>query len=63
LPAVDIISGRAMIQGNYFKDAIGTAIHTGPNTDRVMIMGNQLTGNALSLQGPQPLTLEANNMR
>ncbi len=59
LPAVDIIAGRAMLQGNFFKDGTGTAIHIGAATDRVMIMGNELTGNALSLQGTK--TLSANN--
>jgi hypothetical protein len=59
LPAIDIISGRAMLQGNYFKDGTATAIHVGAGTDRGMIMANELAGNTLSLQGPK--TLSANN--
>lgn len=59
LPAIDILGGRAMLQANYFKDGTGTAIHVGASTDRVMIIANELGGNALSLQGPK--TLSANN--
>jgi hypothetical protein len=59
LPAIDIISGRAMLQGNFFKDGTATAIHVGASTDRVMITANELAGNTLSLQGPK--TLSANN--
>jgi len=58
-PAINILAGRAMIQANYFTDHIGTAIHVGPGTDRVMIIGNELARNSLSLEGP--LTLSANN--
>ncbi len=57
--AIDVIDGRAMVHDNYFQDAIGIAIHVGPNTDRVMITGNELVGNTMQLQGP--LTLSANN--
>jgi hypothetical protein len=59
LPAIDIISGRAMLQGNFFKDGTATAIHIGASTDRVMIIANELDGNTLSLQGTK--TLSANN--
>jgi hypothetical protein len=59
LPAIDIITGRAMLQGNFFKDGTATAIHVGIGTDRVMIIANELAGNTLSLQGPK--TLSANN--
>ena len=59
LPAIDILAGRAMLQGNYFKDGTATAIHVGASTDRVMIMANELAGNTLSLQGSK--TLSANN--
>ena len=59
LPAIDIVAGRAMLQANFFKDNIGTAIHVGAASDRVMIMGNELAGNTLSLQGTR--TLSANN--
>jgi hypothetical protein len=58
-PAIAILQGRAVLQGNYFTDNLGTAIHVGPAANRVMILGNMLAGNALSLQGPN--TLNANN--
>jgi hypothetical protein len=48
-----------MVHDNYFKDLIGTAIHVGTNTDRVMISNNELVGNTLFLEGPRTLT--ANN--
>ncbi|HEY5914982.1 MAG TPA: glycosyl hydrolase family 28-related protein [Verrucomicrobiae bacterium] len=59
VPAVAILAGRAILQGNYFTDNVGTAILVGPATDRVMITGNELAGNGLSLLGPR--TLSANN--
>lgn len=59
MPAIAILAGRAIIQGNYFTDTIGTAIRVGPAADRVMILGNMLTGNVLSLSGTNTLT--ANN--
>jgi len=59
LPAIEILNGRAMIQANFFKDIIGVAIHVGRATDRVMIIGNELVGNTLWLEGP--ITLSANN--
>ncbi len=58
-PAVAILAGRAILQGNYFTDSIGTAIRVGPATDRVMILGNMLSGNVMSLSGTN--TLSANN--
>jgi hypothetical protein len=58
-PAVNIISGRAIIQGNYFTDNVGVAIRVGPTTDRVMILGNMLVGNSVNLSGPN--TTSANN--
>jgi hypothetical protein len=59
-PAVDILAGRAMIHDNYFEDVIGTAIHIGPNTDRVMISNNALTGNTIQNNGGS-LTVLSNN--
>lgn len=59
LPAVDIVSGRAVIQGNYFTDSVGTAIRVRSTTDRVMVLGNMLVGNSVVLSGPR--TLSANN--
>ena len=58
-PAVNIISGRAIIQGNYFTDNVGVAIRVGNATDRVMVLGNMLVGNTVSLSGPRTTT--ANN--
>jgi hypothetical protein len=58
-PAIAILAGRAVLQGNYFTDNIGTAIQVGPAANRVMILGNMLAGNVLSLAGPN--TLSANN--
>ena len=57
--AINIISGRAILQGNYFTDNIGVAIRVGPRTDRVMVLGNMLTGNTASLSGPN--TTSSNN--
>jgi hypothetical protein len=57
--AINIISGRALLQGNYFTDNIGVAIRVGTGTDRVMILGNMLVGNTVSLSGPR--TTSANN--
>jgi hypothetical protein len=59
LPCVDIISGRAIIQENYFTDSIGIAIDVRLTTDRVMVLGNMLVGNSVSLAGPR--TISANN--
>jgi len=58
-PAIAILAGRAVLQGNFFTDNVGTAIHVGPAANRVMILGNMLTGNAMSLGGAN--TLSANN--
>jgi len=58
-PAINIISGRAIIQGNYFTDNVGVAIRVGNATDRVMVLGNMLVGNTVSLSGPRTTT--ANN--
>src|SRR6266568_3536466 len=58
-PAVAILAGRAILQGNYFTDSIGTAIRVGPATERVMILGNMLSGNVMSLSGTN--TLSVNN--
>ena len=59
-PAIEILGGRAMIHDNFFKDAIGTALHVGLNVDRVMISDNELTGNALKNDGA-PLVVLSNN--
>jgi len=59
VPAIDVLNGRAMLQGNFFQDGTATAIHVGYTSDRVMVIGNELAGNTLSLQGTK--TLSANN--
>lgn len=60
-PAVEILAGRAMVRGNYFEDQIptGIAVQIGANTDRVMVVDNELTGNSIQNQGAD--TLVANN--
>jgi hypothetical protein len=59
LPAMEIITGRAIIQGNFFADNVGIAIRVRNTTDRVMVLGNMLTGNSVALAGPR--TISANN--
>ncbi len=58
-PAINIISGRAILRGNYFTDNVGVAIQVGPRTDRVMLLGNMLVGNTVRNSGPR--TVSANN--
>jgi hypothetical protein len=60
-PAIDLLGGRAMIHDNFFQDAIGTAIHIGANTDRIMISNNELTGNTINNQAGGGLTVLSNN--
>jgi len=38
-----------MLQNSYFTDNIGMAISVSPTTQRVMILGNMLCGNTVSL--------------
>jgi len=45
LPAIELKSGRALVRGNYFHDAIGTSVYVGAGTDRVMVVSNELAGN------------------
>jgi hypothetical protein len=60
--AIEIIRGRANIQGCFFKDLTGVAIELGPEYDRVIIVGNELAGNRLNIPSPAPLTqIFANN--
>jgi hypothetical protein len=59
VPCVDIARGRAILQGNFFQDNIGQAIRVDPTADRVMLLGNMLTGNGLVNNGPR--TTSANN--
>ncbi len=58
-PAINLISGRAILRGNYFTDNVGVGIQVGPRTDRVIILGNMLVGNTVRNSGPR--TLSANN--
>ncbi len=41
-PAVDIINGRAMLQGNFFQGGSDTAVHVGVAATRVMLVGNMI---------------------
>jgi len=51
VPCVRIVSGRALLQGNYFTDSVGMAIKTETTIDRVMVLDNMLCGNTVSLAG------------
>ena len=59
LPCIHISSGRAILQNNYFTDNIGVAISVSPTTQRVMVLGNMLCGNTVSLNAQT--TTSANN--
>jgi len=58
-PCIDFVSGRGIARGNYFHDTIGVAVSIGPNTDRVMVVDNELVGNTIVNDGTD--TLIANN--
>jgi hypothetical protein len=60
-PCIDIQAGRAMINNNYFKDAIGNAITVDENADRVTITNNQFTNNTLNVPTKSNI-LVANNL-
>jgi hypothetical protein len=62
-PAIEIVRGRANIQGCFFKDSTGVAIKLGTEYDRVIIVGNELAGNTLDLpqQAPPRTQISANN--
>lgn len=59
MPCIRITSGRAILQNNYFTDNIGIAISVTPTTLRVMVLGNMLCGNTVSLNAA--ITTSANN--
>ncbi|HEY3854141.1 MAG TPA: glycosyl hydrolase family 28-related protein [Verrucomicrobiae bacterium] len=59
LPCVSIASGRAILQGNFFNDNTGVAIQVLSSVYRVMVLGNMLAGNTVSLAGAG--TYSANN--
>ena len=59
LPCVQITSGRAILQNNYFTDNIGVAIRATPTTQKVMVLGNMLCGNTVNLNAAT--TTSANN--
>ena len=42
--AINIVSGRAILQGNYFTDNVGVAIRVGPRTDRRHGVGQHAGG-------------------
>jgi hypothetical protein len=48
LPAINILSGQAILQGNYFSSNSAVAIRTGNNTTRALIVGNMLFGNSVA---------------
>ena len=60
-PSIDIQTGRAMINNNYFRDSIGTAITISENVDRVTITNNQLTNNTINAPS-KPNILVVNNL-
>ena len=59
LPCIQITSGRAILQNNYFTDNIGVAIRVTPSAQRVMVLGNMLNGNTVNLNAA--ITTSANN--
>ena len=59
LPCIQITSGRAILQDNYFSDSIGIAISVTPTTQRVIVLGNMLCGNTVNLNAA--ITTSANN--
>jgi len=59
LPCVQVTNGRAILQNNYFTDNIGVAIRATPTAQRVMVLGNMLCGNSVSLTAG--ITTSANN--
>jgi hypothetical protein len=59
LPCIQVSSGRAILQNNYFADNLGKAISVSPTTQRVMVLGNMLCGNTVSLNAQT--TTSANN--
>jgi len=50
-PCIEFVSGRGIARGNYFHDVIGVAVSIGPNTDRVMVVDNELVGNTIVNNG------------
>lgn len=60
-PAVEIQSGRAMINNNYFGDGTGYAVKVSDDAERVTITNNHLNGNKLDVV-TQPNVLVANNL-
>jgi Pectate lyase superfamily protein len=59
LPCIQITSGRAILQDNYFSDSIGIAISVTPTTQRAIVLGNMLCGNPVNLNAA--ITTSANN--
>ncbi len=61
LPCIQISSGRVTVTNNFFQDLIGNAVTVEKGADRVMITGNDLTGNTIVIaEGVR--ALNANNL-
>jgi hypothetical protein len=60
-PAIQIESGRAMINNNYFADSIGNALTISENVDKVIVTGNQFNNNTLNVV-TKSTVLIANNL-
>jgi hypothetical protein len=58
-PCIQISNGQAILQNNYFTPSVGAAINASSTTQRVMVLGNMLCGNTLSLNAAS--TTSANN--
>jgi len=56
-PAINIQAGRAIISHTFFEDDIGVGIYIGANTDRVIVSGNELTGNKLIIDNPRTVNI------
>jgi hypothetical protein len=59
LPCIQISSGLAILQGNYFTTNSAVAISASPTAQRVMVLGNMLCGNTVTLNAAT--TTSANN--
>jgi hypothetical protein len=60
-PCIDIQSGRAMINNNYFRSTNGTAVTVDENVNGVTITNNQFSGNTMNVV-PKPNVLVADNL-
>jgi hypothetical protein len=64
--AIKILGGRATIQGNFFQDSPPitnrSSVYIDANAERVIVTGNNLTGNPIVSSGPANLRLIASNL-